>query len=210
MKHKGNGVGEKRNKDGGNSRKMQGVDREHKFNKREYLKHKFQNNFGTRQEGHGLALLQKKKVMLRYDRDKKREEQRSRKQNEHRLLFKGGSQLAECDREAEKDFPLFNQEKTTKDEDDSEVKTCSIKPRKLSKFKKAEAEYQKKQDEKQMKHIESNERQISIETAKNKYKEKRLERYKKLNQRTKKGQPVMKGRIELMLQKLQEDINKNS
>lgn len=196
MKHNGEGGGGKVANDGNRP-----------FNKREYLNHKFKNNFGTRQEGHGLALLQKKKVMLRYNRDSKREEQRFKKQNEHRLLTKGGSQLTERDLDAEKDFPLFNQEeKTTNNKKDGEVNTYSVKPRKLSKFQKASAEYQKKEEEKQTKIKEHAERKIVIENAKNNYQKTRLERYKKLNQRTKKGQPVMKGRMELMLQKLEDDM----
>ncbi|XP_069161186.1 trichohyalin-like [Procambarus clarkii] len=45
-----------------------------------------------------------------------------------------------------------------------------------------------------------------IEEAKRKHKEKRLQRYKKLNQKTKKGQPVMSSRIELMLEQLQGEV----
>lgn len=201
MKHKGDGGG-----------KRVAMDGKKNFRKREYLNHKFKNNFGTRQEGHGLALLQKKKVMLRYNRDSKREEQRFKKQNEHRLLTKGGLQIAESDLEAMKDFPLFNQEEKTNNnnnKNDDEVNTYSVKPRKLSKFQKASAEYQRKKEEKEIKIKEAAERKIVIEDAKNNYQKKRLERYKKLNQRTKKGQPVMKGRIELMLQKLQDDMKFN-
>jgi len=202
MKNRGDGVKEKIS-NGGDSRKMQDVNTGRKFKKREYLNHKFRNNFGTRQEGHGLALLQKKKVMLRYDRDKKREEQRFRKQNDHRSRL----DLALGDLEAAEDFPLFNQEATN---NDTEERTYSVKPRKLTKFQMAKAEYEKKEEEKQKKREEAIERRKQIEDAQNKYKKKRLERYKILNKRTKKGQPVMKGRIELMIQKFQEDMLKKS
>nr|KAF7408870.1 hypothetical protein H0235_013722 [Vespula pensylvanica] len=43
------------------------------------------------------------------------------------------------------------------------------------------------------------------EEALRKYKEKKMQAYKKLSKRTKKGQPVMKDRIELLLQKIQQD-----
>ncbi|MPC82491.1 hypothetical protein E2C01_077161 [Portunus trituberculatus] len=42
------------------------------------------------------------------------------------------------------------------------------------------------------------------EEAKKRYKEKRLYRFKKLNQKTPKGQPLMRGKIELMLEALQQ------
>lgn len=38
----------------------------------------------------------------------------------------------------------------------------------------------------------------------------RLERIKKLTQKTKKGQPVMKGRIEILLQKIQKQVAKEN
>ncbi|XP_015186661.1 PREDICTED: rRNA-processing protein FYV7 isoform X2 [Polistes dominula] len=40
-----------------------------------------------------------------------------------------------------------------------------------------------------------------------KYKENKMQKYKKLSKKTKKGQPVMKERIELLLQKIQQDKN---
>nr|XP_050861215.1 thyroid transcription factor 1-associated protein 26 homolog [Vespula vulgaris] len=43
------------------------------------------------------------------------------------------------------------------------------------------------------------------EEALRKYKEKKMQACKKLSKRTKKGQPVMKDRIELLLQKIQQD-----
>ena len=46
------------------------------------------------------------------------------------------------------------------------------------------------------------ERELAIEKSK----KKRLERIKKLTQKTKKGQPVMKGRIEILLEKIQRQV----
>lgn len=50
-------------------------------------------------------------------------------------------------------------------------------------------------------------RREEAEAAKKKYKEKRLHRFKKLHQKTKKGQPVMRGKIELMLEALQQSVS---
>ncbi|XP_076260346.1 uncharacterized protein LOC143196500 isoform X2 [Rhynchophorus ferrugineus] len=50
--------------------------------------------------------------------------------------------------------------------------------------------------------------QIALkEQARKEYKKKKLEKFKKLNQKTKKGQPVMKGRIELLLEEIQQRLN---
>lgn len=39
-----------------------------------------------------------------------------------------------------------------------------------------------------------------------KYKEKKIHAFKALSKKTKKGQPVMKGRIEMLLEKIQESL----
>ncbi|XP_063904857.1 thyroid transcription factor 1-associated protein 26 [Zophobas morio] len=45
------------------------------------------------------------------------------------------------------------------------------------------------------------------EKATKEYWKKKLEKQKKMNKKTKRGQPVMKGRMELLLEKIQEDLN---
>lgn len=66
-------------------------------------------------------------------------------------------------------------------------------------------EFQRKKEEKQhqktgiLKKI--NERKDALK----KYKETKAEKYKKLSKKTKKGQPVMKDRLEMLLQKIQEN-----
>ncbi len=60
----------------------------------------------------------------------------------------------------------------------------------------AAAERKEREAEKRRRHEERTE-------AINKYKERKAERYKVLSKKTKKGQPVMAGRMELLLQKIQ-------
>ena len=43
------------------------------------------------------------------------------------------------------------------------------------------------------------------EEALKKYREKKTEHFKKLSQKTKKGQPLMKGRLEILLEKIQKN-----
>ncbi|KAG0712310.1 Thyroid transcription factor 1-associated protein 26 [Chionoecetes opilio] len=71
----------------------------------------------------------------------------------------------------------------------------------------ARAEYRRKIEEKEQGQEETVKRKQEAEIAKKKYKEQRLHRFKKLNQKTRKGQPVMQGKIELMLEALQQVDN---
>lgn len=73
-------------------------------------------------------------------------------------------------------------------------------------FYKAKREYQRKKEEKK-KVIEDNIRvKTEREEALKQYKEKKLRTFKALSRRTKKGQPVMKDRIEILLEKIQKDL----
>ena len=74
-------------------------------------------------------------------------------------------------------------------------------------LRRAKAAYKKKMEEKQQGQEEAVKRMEEAEAARKRYKEKRLHRFKKLNQKTKKGQPVMRGKIELMLEALQQETD---
>lgn len=45
------------------------------------------------------------------------------------------------------------------------------------------------------------------EEALKSYKEKKMQMYKKLSKKTKKGQPVMKDRLEMLLDKIQQQVS---
>lgn len=73
----------------------------------------------------------------------------------------------------------------------------------LSEFQRAKLEYDRIQGLKQEEQLEREKQRKEREEAIQKSKQVRLERIKKLTQKTKKGQPVMKGRIEILLEKIQ-------
>lgn len=73
-------------------------------------------------------------------------------------------------------------------------------------FYKAKQEYKRKLEEKKMKWEDAKRRKEEREEALKKYKEKKIRNFKMLSKRTKKGQPVMKGRIELLLEKIQQSL----
>ncbi|XP_028047290.2 thyroid transcription factor 1-associated protein 26 homolog [Monomorium pharaonis] len=68
---------------------------------------------------------------------------------------------------------------------------------------KAKREYHRKQEEKKKRIEETARRKAEREEALRKYKEKKIRNFKILSKKTRKGQPVMKGRIELLLEKIQ-------
>ncbi|XP_071544859.1 uncharacterized protein [Panulirus ornatus] len=171
-----------------------------KFNKRAYLKQKLKTNFGSRQEGRGLAFVQKNAIVQRYFRQQRKDEERQRKRNQHLQSMEGEDQIKGLQLHS-KSNPLM---KTDIVEDESLSSQRSRK--KLNSWQRAKGEYRKKVAERARKKQEALKRKEEIEEAKRKYKENRLHRFKKLNQKTKKGQPVMRGRIEIMLEKLQESM----
>lgn len=91
---------------------------------------------------------------------------------------------------------------TEQNENDKETQ-----PKKSSAFRKAKQEYLRKKDEKRKEKEEAllvkSERKEALE----KYKEKKMQMYKKLSKKTKKGQPVMKDRMEMLLEKIQQQVS---
>jgi hypothetical protein len=73
-------------------------------------------------------------------------------------------------------------------------------------YQKAEEEYKRKQEEKIAKLKEAQKKREERTQAIARYQTSKAEVFKKLSKKTKKGQPVMKGRIEILLHKLQRDL----
>nr|XP_045593995.1 thyroid transcription factor 1-associated protein 26-like [Procambarus clarkii] len=176
------------------------------FNKRAYLKDKLKTNFGSQQEGHGRAYLQKKAVVRQYFRQQRREEEKHRK----KLQFQQSPILTnsnKIDKFGNLDLESVSDTLTEEITDAGQPVSSQEFPKKrLNSWQRARAEYHKKISEIEKIKEESATRKKEIEEAKRKHKEKRLQRYKKLNQKTKKGQPVMSSRIELMLEQLQGEV----
>jgi hypothetical protein len=77
----------------------------------------------------------------------------------------------------------------------------------LSEFQRAKMEYERIQQLKREEQLERERQKKERQEAILKSKQIRLERIKKLTQKTKKGQPVMKGRIEILLEKIQKQAS---
>ncbi|XP_044265587.1 thyroid transcription factor 1-associated protein 26-like [Tribolium madens] len=63
------------------------------------------------------------------------------------------------------------------------------------------------QEEKEAKRAEFLRKKAEKEEALQKYQKAKMEKFKKLNKKTKRGQPVMKGRIEYLLEKIQRSVS---
>lgn len=166
-----------------------------KFNRRVYLKQKLRTKFGSQQEGHGRAFLQKKAVVRQHLRL-----QNKTLAKEKKKLVNLQESYAEASTEAQ------SNSLTDTNQEDLPPSSSSRKNR-PNNLRRARAEYKKKIEEKQQSKDEVLKRRQEAEAARKRYKEKRLHRFKKLNQKTKKGQPVMRGKIELMLEALQQTDN---
>lgn len=73
-------------------------------------------------------------------------------------------------------------------------------------FHKAKQEYRRKVDEKKKRIEEAARTKAEREEALKNYKEKKIRNFKVLSKKTKKGQPVMKGRIEMLLERIQQSV----
>ncbi|XP_064103984.1 thyroid transcription factor 1-associated protein 26 homolog, partial [Macrobrachium nipponense] len=246
------------------------------FDKRAYFKQKYKKNYGSQQEGHGRALLQKKAFVRQYYKEKKwqeRKEQKRLMQDEtlenERERVPGPTMEKKIKKEPEEETAI----KKEPEEENcfisvrakmsdvgrwkkssmfrvcsiDECKSCSLflmslgtinysiikrssvvsvkimgknfsyypflnqvdhkspasicyRKQKISSLKRARLQYHQKVLEKKKKKEAAIQKRKEIAMAKIKRKEERLKRFKKLNQKTKKGQPVMRGRIELMLE----------
>ncbi|KAL0272836.1 UNVERIFIED_CONTAM: hypothetical protein PYX00_005660 [Menopon gallinae] len=81
----------------------------------------------------------------------------------------------------------------------------------MSPMKKAQLKYQAIQEAKQKKREEMERVKSEREQAIKAYKEKKAAKFRKLSQKTSKGQPVMRGRMELLLEKIEKNYaNHNS
>lgn len=72
--------------------------------------------------------------------------------------------------------------------------------------KEAQERYKQIQEDKKARRFEASKKKEEIRQALEEYKKKKNYRNKKLGKKTKKGQPVMKERLELLLEKIQANI----
>jgi len=73
-------------------------------------------------------------------------------------------------------------------------------------FFKAKQEYQRKQEEKKKRKEDAIRMKAEREEALRNYREKKMRNFKILSKKTKRGQLVMRGRIEMLLEKIQQSM----
>ncbi|KAK4314737.1 hypothetical protein Pmani_013990 [Petrolisthes manimaculis] len=159
------------------------------FNKREYYNQKLKSTYGTQNAGHGLDDHQKKKIMRQFERLKKKELKKEATQ-----MTEGGVDNVE----AGMDSTLTSEEQSPF--------TQPVQKKKKGSMQRARASYHLQIEKKKEKEEHYQNKKREIEEANKIYKEKRLQRFKKLSKKTNKGQPVMSGRIELMLEQLESEM----
>ncbi|XP_011867211.1 PREDICTED: thyroid transcription factor 1-associated protein 26 homolog [Vollenhovia emeryi] len=76
-----------------------------------------------------------------------------------------------------------------------------------SAFFKAKREYRRKQEEAKKRREDAARVKAEREEALRNYKEKRMRNFKLLSKKTSKGQPVMKGRVEMLLERIQRNVD---
>lgn len=164
-----------------------------KFSAHVHFKHKQRATFGSQQAGHGRALLQKRAVVRQHLRLKNKIQAKEKK----KLKYMQSSSEGVSNSEEQQNNLLADST-----QEDSPFSSSSRKNR-PNNLQRAKAEYRKKVEEKMLRKEAALNKRQEAEEARKRYKEKRLHRFKKLNQKTRKGQPLMRGKIELMLEALQ-------
>lgn len=166
------------------------IEKKKTFNKKEYRFKKYSKKY---------KLLQweekRKKTLLR---------------EYHRSLKNEKNQILDVSEIYDKysDDPSIETSRHEENKDNINVDNESVEPQKKKKkpFLKPHERYQQIREEKQKKMEEMMRKKAEREEAINKARKERFERNKKLSRKTKKGQPIMKYRIEMLLDKIEKSL----
>lgn len=112
------------------------------------------------------------------------------------IIFKSKNN---SDRKRNSDFVVHQEENNSSHKENGHEK-------KINTIRSAQFEYERIQKKKQEIKQQARKKKAEMEAALNKYKQKKKEKYKKLSAKTSKGQPLMKNRIELLLEEIQSSI----
>ncbi|XP_050537349.1 thyroid transcription factor 1-associated protein 26 homolog [Daktulosphaira vitifoliae] len=82
--------------------------------------------------------------------------------------------------------------------------------KRLNPYKEAQERYKQIQEDKKTRRLEALKRKEEIRQAMEEYNKKKRYKNKKLSKKTRKGQPVMKERLELLLEKIEADVCNNT
>ncbi|EFX88179.1 hypothetical protein DAPPUDRAFT_221383 [Daphnia pulex] len=160
---------------------------------------------GQHHEGKGKRNFNKKKWReTQYSHKERVSEWESKRKEAVKRKYRKMLKKDESTSSVQTTYQLYNAE-------EGNVNGYSEPPRqRLSEFQRAKLEYERIQGLKEEARLEREQKIKEREIAIMKSKQMRLERIKKLTQKTKKGQPVMKGRIEILLQKIQKQVVNDS
>ncbi|KAK6190877.1 hypothetical protein SNE40_002650 [Patella caerulea] len=150
--------------------------------------HLYKKHIGNKSEGQGFADLRKQKIKRGYFKLMKKQDKKNQsKETPH------GSKGITFDEE-------HHDEETISDK---QVKLKRDKIDKLNRFSKAKEEFQKKKEEEIRKKEEALKEKEARDEALRKYHERKNEKHNKFKLKTSKGQPIMKYRMQDLLQQIQ-------
>ncbi|OCT88810.1 thyroid transcription factor 1-associated protein 26 [Xenopus laevis] len=165
---------------------------------------------GSQKEGKGFSLWRKQKIQLEYKKLLRKQKKPSTvnedlyKDNypEHlKHLYLAEEEMLKKKEESRKPRANVNPEVL----EEEPVVMPKRKQKKKTSNQKAKEEYEKVQLERARKREEAEKRRKQREEAKELYKKKKMESYKVLSTKTKKGQPNFNVQMEYLLQKIQEN-----
>ncbi|XP_025087717.1 thyroid transcription factor 1-associated protein 26 homolog [Pomacea canaliculata] len=152
-----------------------------KFKADDKSRYKYVN--GSHTQGQGFADIRKRKILLEYNKVKRKERATS-STSKH----------------------MYNEEQSSEDEKQLQKNKghqSKFQQKKVSRFSNAEWKYQNKCEEKRKKAEEATRKKKEREAALDHYKKKKKERHLKLCKRTNRGQPVLHNHIQILLEKLE-------
>ncbi|XP_077994965.1 uncharacterized protein LOC144448563 [Glandiceps talaboti] len=159
-------------------------------------KYKHEKAFiGNKHEGQGYADRRKKKIMYEYRKLKKKE----RQELKHKGNVNNQQTYTQTDVTATKDPSSQITEQETIGGSHNEMK---VKRKKTKPFVKEQLEFQRKQEEKETRIQEAQKQKDEMDKALKEYQRKKKENHRKFSKKTRRGQPIMKYRIEDLLEKI--------
>ncbi|KAJ8933449.1 hypothetical protein NQ314_014006 [Rhamnusium bicolor] len=179
------------------------------FDKKMYRLHKYSKKYKLQQ----WEDKRKKAVLRGYYRDLKDDEPKLDVQHiyeKHRseIDSEGEDMDGKINEENENNLsPSINQNIQNTDIcEDKVIVPKNSKGKKIKAFKKAHLEFHRIKEEKQKQVDKLSKKKAEKEEALQEYKRKKVEKFKKLSRKTKRGQPIMKDRIEMLLEKIQNSM----
>ncbi|XP_072257317.1 thyroid transcription factor 1-associated protein 26 [Pyxicephalus adspersus] len=170
---------------------------------------------GSAKEGHGFALWRKQKVLLDYKKLQRKQKKHTTTKDlyvdnypEHlKHLYLAEEERVKSLKRKRKPESEEDLSQTTEEQEQEHQQEVEVVPKKKFKKKtanqKAKEEYEQVQRERARKRKEAEENRKKREEAKEIYKKKKMEAFKALNAKTKKGQPNFNVQMEYLLKKIQ-------